>query len=702
MLSKKTVNRYKEQAAALVAQMTLDEKVSQMEHDAPSIPRLGIKSYNWWNEALHGVARAGVATVFPQAIALAASFDDEMIFKIGDIVSTEGRAKFHESQRKSDHGIYKGLTFWAPNINIFRDPRWGRGHETYGEDPVLTGKMGIAYIKGLQGNDTGHLKASACIKHYAVHSGPESLRHGFDATVSQKDLYETYLPAFKACVKEAGVESVMGAYNSINGEACCASKHFIGEVLRKGFGFDGHFVSDCGAIHNLFTYHHVANSLTEAVAMSAQAGCDLNCGSGFKSLLVAAQTGLVKESEIDECVIRLMTARYKLGILGDEGTAFDDIPYSANNAKEHNAAALKAAESCMTLLKNDGILPVCKDSIKRIAVIGPNADSRTVLQGNYNGTASRYHTVLSGIQDYLGEAAEVIYAQGCHLFSDKVEACAESSDRLAEAVSAAQCSDMTVLCIGLDPTMEGEAGDAYNGDASGDKVDLLLPASQRELMEAVLSTGQPVIVVSLCGSAIDLSPAKDKAAAIVQAWYPGAHGGTAVARLIFGEYSPAGRLPVTFYKSSDDLPEFVDYNMQGRTYRYFDGEVLYPFGYGLSYTTFVYNKLTMNRAELHTGESVCCRCTVTNTGSFDSDEVVQLYLKDEKTSTTAPRYQLKGFKRIHLEAGKSMSVEFVLSPEDMELVLDDGSSVIEQGDFTVYVGGGQPGTNTLSTGFKVI
>jgi beta-glucosidase len=686
MLSKKAIERYKVQARELVSKMTLEEKIFQMENNAPAIERLGVKSYNWWNEALHGIARAGVATVFPQAISLAATFDVELMQQIGDVVATEGRAKYNEFQRQNDHGIYKGLTFWAPNINIFRDPRWGRGHETYGEDPFLTSKLAVSYITGLQGNDENFLKVSACAKHYCVHSGPESIRHGFDSVVSQKDLYETYIPAFKACV-EAGVESVMGAYNSVNGEICCASKKLIKELLRDSFGFDGHFVSDCGAIHDISEAHGAVPTLVEAVAMSVNAGCDLNCGSAFLQLLNAVQTGLVKEKTIDECLTRLMTARYKLGILGDEKSPYENISYAQNNTKEHNKLSLKAAEKCLTLLKNDGLLPVDKNKIKTVAVIGPNADSRTVLQGNYNGTANKYYTVLDSISEY----ADVIYAQGCHLFKDRIEACAEDNDRMSEAVSAAQNADLVLICVGLDPTIEGEEGDAFNGDASGDKLDLELPGLQKKLIENVLKVNKPTIILSLSGSAINIPTSAN---AIIQAWYPGAMGGKAIASMIFGEFSPSGRLPVTFYHSADDLPDFSNYAMQGRTYRYFDKAVLFPFGYGLSYTTFEYNNLQI--------KDFVVSVDISNTGNFDSDEVAQLYLRDDETSTTAPKYQLKGFKRVYIKKGETKTITFTLTPQDLELVLDDGSSIVEKGNFTVFVGGGQPNKKTLSLQFSVL
>ena len=701
MIRKEIMEEYKRKAHELVAQMTLDEKISQMVNNAPEIERLGIKSYNWWNEALHGVARAGVATVFPQAISLAATFDDGLLKEVGEVIATEGRAKFNAFQKQGDHGAYKGLTFWSPNVNIFRDPRWGRGHETYGEDPYLTSRLGVAYIHGVQQDDGVHMKAAACAKHYVVHSGPESCRQGFDAEVGAKDFRETYLPAFKACVQEGGVEAVMGAYNSVNGEVCCGSRQLIQELLRDELGFEGHFVSDCGAVHGIWEFHKAAGTLPEAAALALASGCDLNCGGAYKYLQVAIELGLVQEEDIDRSLERLFVTRYKLGIVGDSESAYDAIPYSENNAPAHSRLALRAAEECLTLLKNDGLLPLDKAKIHTVAVIGPNADSRLALQGNYCGTASRYYTILEGLREYLDGGAEILYAQGCHLFQEQMEPCAERDDRSAEALCAAQEADVVVLCVGLDATIEGEQGDAFNGDGSGDKPDLRLPGLQNQLMEKILACGKPVIVVNLSGSAVDLSLAQEKADAVVQAWYPGAMGGLALARMLFGEVSPSGRLPVTFYRSAEDLPEFADYSMVGRTYRYFKGEALYPFGYGLSYTTFRYTDLRLEKAAISAGEGMACRVTVTNTGERDAAEVVQLYLRDEETSVRAPRHQLKGFRRIFLRAGEARQVEFLLRPEDMALVLEDGSAVVEPGRFTVFAGGGQPESGTQSASFEV-
>lgn len=683
---------FEERAGDLVSRMTLEEKVTQMLHNSPAIPRLGIPSYNWWSEALHGVARAGVATMFPQAVGLAATFDEELLYGAADIISTEGRAKFHEFQRKGDHGIYKGLTFWSPNINIFRDPRWGRGHETYGEDPYLTGRLGVAFVKGLQGKDKKYLKAAACAKHFAVHSGPENERHSFNAVVSKKDLRETYLPAFKECVKEAGVEAVMGAYNRTNGEPCCGSAALLVDILREEWGFRGHVTSDCWAIKDFHENHGVTKTAPESVALAVNNGCDLNCGNMYANLLIAHKEGLVSEEAIDRSVRRLMTTRMKLGMFDSpEKVPYAGIPYEKNNCREHNDFALEAAKKSMVLLKNDaGLLPLDRSKIKSIAVVGPNADSRTALEGNYCGTSDRYVTVLDGIREAVGENARLYYAEGCHLYKSSTQGLGEHGDRFAEAISAAERSDAVILCLGLDPGIEGEEGDASNEYSSGDKKSLNLPGAQQELLEKIHQTGKPVVLVLLSGSALAVTWADEHIPAILQAWYPGAQGGRAVASLIFGEYSPAGRLPVTFYRSTEELPDFHEYSMKNRTYRYMSNEALYPFGYGLSYTKFEYGDVKLDKSRLNSGENVECGITVENAGAYASDEVVQLYLKDVDASVEMPKWQLRGFKRIHLKSGEKAEVKFTLTPRMLALIDNEGKAVLEPGLFEVHMGGSQP------------
>lgn len=564
----------RKKAEALVAKMTVEEKAGQLKFDAPSIERLGIPAYNWWNEALHGVARAGTATVFPQAIALAAMFDDKKLKEIADVIAEEGRAKYHAFSREGDRDIYKGLTFWSPNVNIFRDPRWGRGHETYGEDPYLTSRLGVAFVKGLQG-DGDTMKAAACAKHFAVHSGPEALRHEFDAKASPKDLYETYLPAFEALVKEADVEAVMGAYNRTNGEPCCGSKTLLKDILRDDWGFKGHVVSDCWAVRDFHLNHKVTEGPKESVKMALDAGCDLNCGCTYAYIMAALKKGLITEEQITRSCVRLYTTRFLLGLF--DGSEYDSIPYEVVECEGHRKLAVTAAEKGIVLLKNDGILPLDKSRIKTIGVIGPNANSRRVLSGNYHGTSSHYVTVLDGIQKEAGETCRVLYSEGCHLYKDKTEPLAWSDDRISEAIITAKHSDLVVLVLGLDETVEGEEPDEGNAGQAGDKESLELPLCQQKLLEAVATAGKPVVTVLMSGSAMDLRYADQHTNAVLEAWYPGAEGGTALADILFGKVSPSGKLPVTFYYDTDDLPEFTDYSMENRTYRYMKKEALYPF-----------------------------------------------------------------------------------------------------------------------------
>ena len=676
-------------AAALVAQMSVEEAASQLRYNAPAIDRLGIPAYNWWNEALHGVARAGTATVFPQAIGLAAAFDEAGHREIAETIATEGRAKYNMQSAHGDRDIYKGLTFWSPNVNIFRDPRWGRGHETYGEDPYLTSRLGVQFVKGLQG-DGKYMKAAACAKHFAVHSGPESIRHEFDAVVNQKDLRETYLPAFEALVKEAKVESVMGAYNRTNGEPCCGSKTLLKDILRGEWGFDGHIVSDCWAIKDFHMNHKVTDTAPESAALALKNGCDVNCGVTYLSLLEALQEGLVTEEEIREAAVRALATRFKLGLFDDD-CEYDAIPYTACDSDEFAALAEAAAEKSMTLLKNDGTLPLDLDAIKTIAVIGPNADSRDALVGNYNGTFSRGSTFLEGIREYVKGKARVLYSQGCHLYKDRTSGLAMADDRLAEAVACAELSDAVILCVGLDGTLEGEEGDTGNEFSSGDKKNLQLPDSQKKLIKAVLATGKPVVTVLTVGSAIAIEDGN----AILCTWYPGQAGGKALARVLFGEVSPSGRLPVTFYRSEADLPEFTDYAMKGRTYRYFEGEALYPFGYGLSYARFEYSDAAYADGKL------CV--TVKNVGSMAADEVAQVYVKPEDSQFAPPNASLCGFKRVSLAAGEAKRVEIALSERAFEVVNDQGQWVSGGKKFKLFVGGGQPDQRTETlTGEKAV
>lgn len=679
-----------EKAKELVGKMTIEERASQLRYDAPAIERLGIPTYNWWNEALHGVARAGVATSFPQAIGMGATFDVDLIKKAGDVVAVEGRAKYNAYSAEDDRDIYKGLTFWSPNVNIFRDPRWGRGHETYGEDPYLTSRLGVAYVEGIQG-DGEILKSAACAKHFAVHSGPEALRHEFDAKATKKDMAETYLPAFKACVQEAEVEAVMGAYNRTNGEPCCGSKTLMKDILRDEWGFEGHYVSDCWAIRDFHEHHMVTHSAEESAAMALKAGCDVNCGVTYLHLLKALQDGLVTEEEITNAAERAFTTRYLLGLF--DGSEYDNIPYEKVECEEHLEVAQQIAKESIVLLKNNGILPLDVNAGKTIGVIGPNANSRVALIGNYHGTSSRYITVLEGIQDKVGHSGRVLYSEGAHLFKDRVEGLGWQNDRISEAVIVAKHSDVVVLCVGLDETLEGEEGDTGNSYASGDKADLQLPQSQRDLMDAVLAVGKPVIVCLMAGSAIDLSAAQDKADAVLQLWYPGARGGKTVADILFGEYSPSGKLPVTFYRTLEELPAFEDYSMKGRTYRYMENEALYPFGYGLTYGDVAVKSADVVSRDPDTRD-VTLKVQVTNSGKVATDDVIQVYVKDKVSPNAVPNHSLCAFARISLEAGESKNVTVAVSGDAFRSVNDEGEFVRDSAQYELFVGTGQPDKRT--------
>lgn len=681
-----------QKAKALVAQMTVEERASQLRYDAPAIPRLGIPAYNWWNEALHGVARAGTATSFPQAIGMAAMFDDALLQRLGDVAATEGRAKYNALSAENDRDIYKGLTFWSPNINIFRDPRWGRGHETYGEDPYLTGRLGKAYVRGLQGEGPV-LKAAACAKHLAVHSGPEALRHHFNAEATPKDMEETYLPAFEACIRDAKVEAVMGAYNRTNGEPCCASKLLLVDTVRGKWGFRGHILSDCWAIRDFHEGHMVTENAAQSAALAMKMGCDLNCGNTYIHLLSAYEQGLVTEQQITQAAERLFTTRYLLGIM--EGSEYDAIPYEMVECDEHLALAQEAARKSCVLLKNDGLLPLDPDTVGTVGVIGPNANSRISLIGNYHGTSSRYITVLEGIQDALAGKARVYYADGCHLFKERTENLGMKDDRIAEAVAVARRSNVVVLVLGLDETLEGEEGDTGNAAASGDKLDLLLPESQRTLLTKVLAVGKPTAVLLMVGSAIDISEAQEKANAVMLTWYPGAGGGKAVADLLFGKASPSGKLPVTFYRNTAlaEMPDFTDYSMKNRTYRYYTGQPLYPFGYGLTYGDVTVTGLEADR------EKATVR--VENRGAATQD-VIQLYIRDTGSQDAPTNPILCGFLRVELAAGETGTVDIPLDPKAFTVVNEQGQRVAGVGPWQLYAGTGQPDTRTEAlTGKKV-
>ena len=680
-----TRERARQLAEELVGRMTAEEKAGQLRFDAPAIERLGIPAYNWWNEGLHGLARGGTATSFPQAIGLAAMFDEELMEKIASVISDEARAKYNALSREGDRDIYHGLTLWSPNVNIFRDPRWGRGQETYGEDPTLTARLGRAFVRGLQGKGET-LKTAACAKHFAAHSGPEALRHGFDARVSEKDLEETYLVAFHELVDE-GVEAVMGAYNRLNGEPCCASSYLM-EKLRGEWGFQGHFVSDCWAIRDFHENHGVTSAPTESVQLALRSGCDLNCGCTYQHILRAMELGMISEEEVTRSAVRLFTTRFLLGVLGEEGSEYDSLPYELIECPESLDLAQKAARTSCVLLKNSGLLPLDPDSCGTIGVIGPNANSRSALVGNYHGTASRYVTVLEGIQDYVGDRCRVLYSQGCALWADRVEPLAQPNDRLAEAITVAKTSDTVILVLGLDETLEGEEGDTGNSYSSGDKEDLFLPETQRILLDGVLAVGKPTVVILLAGSAIDLSEAQEKADAILLGWYPGAVGGRAVAELLFGAASPSGKLPVTFYRNEalSDMPAFTDYAMSGRTYRYYCGEPLYPFGYGLSYGDCEVIALSADRTN--------AVVSMVNRGPRDTEEVIQLYLRDEDSPFAPPNPIRCGFKRVFLAAGAQKTLSVPLDEKAFTVVTDTGDRIPGSGRWTLYAGFGGPDKRT--------
>jgi beta-glucosidase len=704
--NKSKINEYKKRAKELVSKMTLEEKCFQMLHKAPAIDRLGVKSYNWWNEGLHGVARAGVATIFPQAIGLAATFDEELLESLGDVISTEGRAKFNMQQEYGDTDIYKGLTFWAPNVNIFRDPRWGRGHETYGEDPYLTSRLAVRFIGGLQGHDENYLKSAACAKHFAVHSGPEDIRHSFNAVVTEQDINETYLPAFEACVTEGKVETVMGAYNRTNNEPCCGSEYLLKKVLRDKWKFDGHVVSDCWAIKDFHMYHHVTESAVESVALAVNMGCDLNCGNLFLYLLDAVKQGLVTEENVTKAVERLFTTRMKLGLFDETSKVpYNVLRYDTVDSKEMMEKNLDAARKCLVLLKNeDKLLPLNKNKIKTVGVIGPNANNRRSLVGNYEGTASRYVTVSEGIQDYLGDEVRVFYSEGCHLYKEKISGLSEDNDRLSEVKAVCNESDVIIACMGLDSGLEGEEGDEGNQYASGDKPNLNLPGLQEDILKTIYESGKPVILVMLSGSAMAINWADEHIPAIIQGWYPGAQGGRAIAEAIFGEYSPEGKLPITFYKTTEELPDFVDYSMKNRTYRYMEQEPLYPFGYGLSYTNFEISDVSIDSKTI-TDHGIQVRLIVNNDGAMKGRDTVQVYVKAERPGTPNP--QLKAFQKVELEVNERKEISLHLPLKAFSLCNEDGKRVIEPGEYTIYVGDSQPDNRSIAltgkrpTKFKV-
>src|SRR5436309_5930638 len=656
---------FERRVADLVSRMTIEEKVSQMQDVAPAIDRLGIPRYNWWNEALHGVARSGLATSFPQAIGLAATWNDSLVFRMATVISDEARAKHHEYVRQGSRERYQGLTFWSPNINLFRDPRWGRGQETYGEDPFLTGRLAVQFIRGMQGDDPKYLKTVSTVKHFAVHSGPEPERHTFDAVVSERDLRESYLPHFAAGIREGRAYSLMCAYNRVLGSPACGSDLLLTNILRGEWRFSGYVVSDCGAINDIYERHKVVATGAEAAALAVKTGTDLECGRVYTNLVDAVKQGLITEQEIDTAVKRLFLARFKLGMFDSpDRVRWAQIAYGVLDRPTHRELARRVARESIVLLKNaGGVLPLRKD-LATLAVLGPNADQWRMLLGNYNGMPADPVSPLRGIREAVGRGTRVLYARGADLadgFPGTDGPSVPAETLAVEAVKAARQADAVVLFLGLTARLEGEEMRVeLEGFRGGDRTRIDLPAAQERLLERIVAVGKPTVLVLLNGSALAVGWAQQHVPAIVEAWYPGQAGGTAIADVLFGDYNPGGRLPVTFYKSVDDLPPFDDYRMEGRTYRFFKGTPLYPFGYGLSYTSFAYKQLRTSAGTLRADDTLTVRVDVTNTGQREGDEVVQLYVRHLGSRVTRPREDLRGYRRVTLRPGETRTVQFPL------------------------------------------
>jgi beta-glucosidase len=681
----------------LIHRMTLEQKASQLINQSRAIPELQVPAYDWWSEALHGVARAGTATVFPEPIGLAATFDDALIHDMAVAISTEGRAKHDQWVKAGHREIYQGLDFWSPNINIFRDPRWGRGQETYGEDPFLTGRMGVAFITGMQGDDPKYYRVIATAKHFAVHSGPETTRHTVDVSASKHDMEDMYLPAFRAAITEGKAGSVMCAYNRLNGEPACASKFLLGDTLRGAWKFNGYVVSDCDAVVDIFQGHHYAKSQAEAAADAIKMGMDNECADyvtivkdihDYQPYLDAVKQGLLTEADIDVTLKRLFTARMRLGMFDPPNMVpYANTPESEIDSAAHDALALKTAQESMVLLKNDGVLPLAA-GVKKILVVGPLADSAEVLYGNYNGIPTHPVTALAGIKKQFPQA-KVTFQPGTAFLSEK----AVPGNPLVDAVKAASKTDVIVAVVGINSKLEGEEMKVeVPGFHGGDRTTLNLPEDETALLGALKATGKPLVVVLMNGSALAVNWANENANAILDAWYPGQNGGTAIAQTLAGENNPAGRLPVTFYKGIEQLPEFDDYAVKNRTYRYFTGEPLYPFGYGLSYSTFAYSGMKLSNTSLSAGDPLDVEVDVKNTGSRDGDEVAQVYITFSNLPG-APLRALRGFKRVHLKAGETQHVKLTLGPRDLSYVNEAGDRLVSAGDYVITVGGGQPQTS---------
>jgi beta-glucosidase len=677
----------------LVGRLTLPEKIAQMSYNSAAIPRLNIPEYNWWNEALHGVGRSGVATVFPQAIGLAATFNDSLALRVATVISDEARAMYNAAVKKGYHEKYGGLTFWTPNINIFRDPRWGRGQETYGEDPFLTSRMGVAFVKGLQGNDPRYLKVAACAKHYAVHSGPERLRHEFNAQASMKDMWETYLPAFKALV-DAKVEAVMCAYNRTNDEPCCGNTYLLQDVLRKQWAFKGHIVSDCWALVDFHAPngHKVVATSAQAAALALSRGVNVDCGSTFPSLMEAVQQGLVNEKQIDSSLSILLRTRFRLGMFDNPAAnPYNKIPESTINSPAHRQLARQVAQQSIVLLKNNGALPL-KNNLKKYFITGPNAATIDAVLGNYYGINNNIVTMVEGVAAQLQPGSQMQYRPGALLDRDNVNPIDWTTDE-------AKNVDATIVVLGITGLLEGEEGESIASPSFGDRLDYNIPKNQVDFLRKMKNNNpKPVIAVITGGSPMNLAEVHELADAVLLVWYPGEEGGNAVADVIFGKVAPSGKLPITFPKSLDQLPAYEDYSMKGRTYRYMTAEPLYPFGFGLSYTTFKYGDVRLSKKTMKNNEPIEAAVQVTNTGKFSSDEVVQLYITTEGAGSTAPLYSLKGFKRITLAPGASKTVRFTLTPEMLKVVNEQGQPVLRAGTVKISIGGSLPGVRSEALG----
>jgi beta-glucosidase len=688
-----TSKSIEERARDLVSKLTLEEKAGQVMYNSPAIPRLNIPEYNWWNEALHGVGRSGTATVFPQAIGLGATFDPDLALRVSSAISDEARAMHNASSKKGYYNQYNGLTFWTPNINIFRDPRWGRGQETYGEDPYLTGLLGAAFVRGLQGDDPKYLKTAACAKHYAVHSGPEKLRHEFNAISNKKDLFETYLPAFKTLV-DAGVESVMCAYNRTNDEPCCGNSYLLTDVLRGMWGFDGHIVSDCWAIRDFFADngHGTVETQAEAAALAMKNGVNLNCGNTYPALVEAVEQGLIDEATIDATLAKLLETRFKLGMFDPiESNPYNAISIDVVNSEKHRALAYEAALKSAVLLKNNGVLPL-RDDLSRYYVVGPNAASIDALLGNYFGTNPNMVTVLEGISSRIQPGSQLQYSPGTTLDRPNVNKMDWSSGGAAGA-------DVTFVVMGLTRHLEGEEGESISSPYSGDRLDYNIPENQLDYLRKVKGThGKPVVAIVTGGSPMNLAEVHEVADAVLLIWYPGAEGGNAVADIVFGKASPSGKLPLTFPKSLDQLPAYEDYTMKGRTYKYMKEEPLYPFGFGLTYASLAYSDIKLSSSKIKSGQTSEVTCTLTNSSDVPAEEVVQLYITDVKASVDAPLYSLKGVQRIKLGAKESKQVKFTIDTDMLQLVNNEGVSVLEKGEFKISVGSAVPGGRSKALG----